>query len=63
MRADWTIARSARLTGGGRTDRFRAGTSGSMHVLWSISCADLAAYLLSVLGDPAMFRQTVGIAY
>ncbi len=61
--ADWTVVRAARLTDGPRRGRYRVGTAGTLRALWSISRADLAAYLLSILDDRGPVRQTVDIAY
>jgi putative NADH-flavin reductase len=61
--AEWTIVRAARLTNGRRTGRYRTGHSGTLPAAWSVSRADLAAYLLALPGDPVTHRRTVEIAY
>ena len=60
---DWTVVRAARLTNGPRKDRVRSGPSGTMRGMWSVSRADLAAYLLSILDQDDSYRQTLEVAY
>ncbi len=60
---DWTIVRSARLTNGPRTGRYRAAVDRTLRNGWSISRADLAEYVLTHLDDPATIRARVEVAY
>jgi uncharacterized protein YbjT (DUF2867 family) len=61
--SDWTIVRAAKLTNRGLRGRYRVGPTGTLPGAWSISRADVAAYLLSIHADPATYGQTVEIAY
>jgi putative NADH-flavin reductase len=61
--AAWTVVRAARLTDGERTGTYRLGHRGTLPSNWSISRADLAECLLSLLGSPDSYRQTLDVAY
>ena len=58
---DWTIVRPSRLTDRPATGSYRVGTRLSYAASASISRADLAAFLLDQLDDPAATRTVVEI--
>jgi putative NADH-flavin reductase len=53
---DWTAVRAPMLTNGPRTGRFRTSLNTHVGNVRSISRADLAAFLLSLLENPASHR-------
>ena len=59
---DWTIVRFPRLTGGPRTDRFRAGFLGKGSGM-QISRADGAAFILQELAAGQYIRQAPVVSY
>jgi putative NADH-flavin reductase len=62
-RTDWTIVRAARLTNGPQTGRYRTAAGSQLPGAWSISRADLAAYLLACAAGRQHPRATVEVAY
>lgn len=60
---DWTVVRPARLTDRPATGRYRTAVNRHLPRGRTISRADLAAAMLSLLDDPAAVRSTVGVAY
>lgn len=60
---DWTIVRAARLTNGPSTGRYRVCPGGHVRAGWSISRADLAAYLLTLASVGSASGTTVEITY
>src|SRR5487761_47906 len=60
---DWTIVRAARLTNGRRRGTYRTAVEHSAGRAMSIYRADLAAYLLSCLGDSSAYGHWLEIAY
>jgi putative NADH-flavin reductase len=60
---DWTIVRSARMTNGARTGRYRVGTDGTLRRAWSIARADVAHYMVCCVADPATVGRTADLAY
>jgi len=59
---DWTIVRPPRLTDKPVTGRYRTAYGQNIRRGVFVSRADVAHYMLSVLDNPATFRQTVGLA-
>ncbi|WP_329006094.1 NAD(P)H-binding protein [Kribbella sp. NBC_00709] len=59
---DWTIACPPRLTNGAAKGTFRSNTEGTVRGGFSMTRADVAAYLLSVVGDDQLIRKTVVIS-
>jgi len=59
---DWTIVRPPRLTDKPVTGRYRTAYGQNIRRGVFVSRADVAHYMLSVLGNAETFRQTVGIA-
>lgn len=59
---DWTIVRPPRLTGKPVTGRYRTAYGQNLRRGVFVSRADVAHYMLSAVGKPETFRQTVGIA-
>jgi putative NADH-flavin reductase len=60
---DWTLVRAARLTNGAAAGAYRtASHAGKLPGCWSISRADLAAYLLDRIADNSSYRDIVEIA-
>jgi putative NADH-flavin reductase len=60
---DWTIIRAAGLTNGPAKNNYRTSTNGRLRNGWTISRADLAAYLLDHIEDDQSHRTTVELAY
>jgi putative NADH-flavin reductase len=59
---DWTIVRPPALSAKPARGRYRTATDRNLPHGFSITRADLAAYLVTVLGDPATERHIVGVA-
>ena len=59
---DWTVVRPVRLTGKPVTGRYRTAFGQNVRHGLFISRADVANYMLRVIGEPETFRRTVGIA-
>ncbi|OLT49001.1 NADH-flavin reductase [Saccharomonospora sp. CUA-673] len=59
---DWTIVRPPRLTEGTRTGTVATRTDGNVRGAFTISRADLAAYLLTAAASPSLSRATVSVA-
>jgi putative NADH-flavin reductase len=59
---DWTIIRPPRLTAGPVTGRYRTSTDGGLPRSLTVSRADLAACMLSAIGDPATVRRHIAVA-
>jgi len=59
---DWTIMRPPRLTAGPVTGRYRTSIDGGLPRSLTVSRADLAACMLSAIGDPAAFGKHIPIA-
>lgn len=59
---DWTVVRPPRLTGKPLTGRYRTAYGQNIRRGLFVSRADVAHYMLWAAGQPATFRQTVGIA-
>jgi putative NADH-flavin reductase len=60
---DWTIVRPPRLTDRPPTGRYRTAINRSVRGGYTISRADLAAAILTLLNDPTSIRATIGIGY
>jgi putative NADH-flavin reductase len=60
---DWTVVRAPMLTSGPRTGRYRTRLNGYVGRAGRINRADLAEYLLSLLGNPASHRAWAEISY
>ncbi|MGA2663410.1 MAG: NAD(P)H-binding protein [Nitrososphaerales archaeon] len=54
---DWTLVGLPRLTNGEATGRFRSSIGTPLHHPSTISRADLADYLVSIVGDAATYRR------
>jgi putative NADH-flavin reductase len=59
---DWTILRPPRLTAGPVTGRYRSRIDGGLPRSLAVSRADLAACMLSAIGDPATVRRHIAVA-
>jgi len=59
---DWTIVRPPRLTAGQVTGRYRSRIDGGLPRSLAVSRADLAACMLSAIGDPATVRRHIAVA-
>ncbi|HEX3424641.1 MAG TPA: NAD(P)-binding oxidoreductase [Acidimicrobiales bacterium] len=59
---DWTIVRPPRLTNKAATGRYRSAAGHNLAHGYSISRADLAAFLLSVVRDPSTIHQDLFVA-
>src|SRR6266581_1950047 len=60
---DWTIMRPPRLTGGPATGTYRTALDRNLPRGYTVSRADLAACMLTLITDAATVRRHVGIAY
>ncbi len=58
---DWTLVRPPKLTDDPATGRYRAGTDLRMKLTSKISRADLAAFIVDQLDDPAYLRKAPAI--
>jgi uncharacterized protein YbjT (DUF2867 family) len=61
--SDWTVVRATMLTDRPATGKYRVAVGGQLSRPERISRADLAAYLISCLSDPATYRKKVTISY
>jgi putative NADH-flavin reductase len=59
---DWTILRPPQLTGKPLTGRYRTAYGRNARGGRSVPRADVAHYMLAVLGQPETIRQVIGIA-
>ena len=59
---DWTVVRPPRLTDKPPTGTYRTAYGQNLRGGWSIARADVAHYMLRVLGQPETVKQAVGIA-
>jgi putative NADH-flavin reductase len=59
---DWTIVRPPRLTKKPAAGTYRTAIDRNLPRGLTVSRADLAAYLLAVIGDPATIHHHIGIA-
>jgi putative NADH-flavin reductase len=59
---DWTIIRPPRLTAGPVTGRYRTRIDDGLPRSLAVSRADLAAYMVAAIGDPATVRTHIAIA-
>jgi putative NADH-flavin reductase len=59
---DWTIVRPPRLIAGPVTGRYRTRIDGGLPRSFTVSRADVAAYMLSAMGDRATVRKHIAIA-
>jgi putative NADH-flavin reductase len=59
---DWTVVRPPRLTGKPLTGSYRTAYGQNLRGGWSVPRADVAHYMLGVLGQPETIKQTMGIA-
>jgi putative NADH-flavin reductase len=60
---DWTIVRPPALTNGPATGNYRTAAQRDLPRGFRLSRADLAAYMLSLIGDVAAVRRHVAVAY
>ncbi|MBO0835887.1 MAG: SDR family oxidoreductase [Actinobacteria bacterium] len=60
---DWTIVRPPALTDGPATGHYRTAVDRNLPRGFRVSRADLAAYMLSLVGETAAVRRHVAIAY
>lgn len=60
---EWTIVRPPALTDGPATGKYRTAVGANLPHGFRLSRADLAACMLTLIGDPASVRRPVGIAY
>jgi uncharacterized protein YbjT (DUF2867 family) len=61
-RTDWTVVRPPRLVNRPVTGRYRTVVGGNVPRARTMHHADVAHLMLSVLADPAMSRQVIGVA-
>jgi uncharacterized protein YbjT (DUF2867 family) len=59
---EWTVVRPPRLTNGPATGRYRVAYGRNVRGGLTVSRADVAAFMLRALDEPATVGQTVGIA-
>jgi putative NADH-flavin reductase len=59
---DWTIIRAPSLTSGPAAGKFRTAIDRNLPRGFTISRADLAAYMLTLIDDPATVRRHIAIA-
>ena len=59
---DWTVVRPPRLTGKPLTGSYRTAYGQNLRGGLSVPRADVANYMLSVLGQPDTIKQAIGIA-
>jgi uncharacterized protein YbjT (DUF2867 family) len=59
---DWTIVRPPRLTNGPASGTYRTAIDRNLPRGLTVSRADLAAYMLAIVGDPATINHHIGIA-
>jgi uncharacterized protein YbjT (DUF2867 family) len=59
---DWTVVRPPRLTGKPGTGAYRTAYGQNLRGGLSVPRADVAHYMLSVLGQPGTIKQVIGIA-
>ena len=59
---DWTIVRPPRLTDKPVTGTYRTAYGQNLPGGWSVPRADVAQYMLRVIGEPDTIKQIVGIA-
>ena len=59
---DWTVVRPPRLTGKPATGSYRTAYGQNLRGGLSVPRADVARYMLSVLGQPDTIKQAIGIA-
>jgi putative NADH-flavin reductase len=60
---DWTFVGVPLLTNGSGKGRYRSSISKPLHHAFRISRADVAEYLLSIIGDKATFRKWTEVAW
>jgi putative NADH-flavin reductase len=60
---DWTIVRPPALTNGPATGKYRTAAQRDVPRGFRLSRADLAACMLSLIGDAAAVRRHVAVAY
>ena len=60
---DWTIVRPPRLTSGPASGSYRTAVDRNLPRGLTVSRADLAAYMLAIIGDPATMQHHIGIAH
>jgi putative NADH-flavin reductase len=60
---DWTIVRPPALTDGPATGRYRISVEGNLPHAFRVSRADLAACMLTLIGDVPTVRRHVAVAY
>ena len=58
---DWTIVRPAKLSNGPQTGRLKSGEGLAWSLASSASRADVAAFLLAALGDPATIGRAITV--
>jgi uncharacterized protein YbjT (DUF2867 family) len=59
---DWTIVRPPRLTSDPASGTYRTAVDRNLPRGVKVSRADLAAYMLGIIGDPATIHHHIGIA-
>jgi len=59
---DWTVLRPPQLTDKPLTGTYRTAVGRNLRGGWSIPRADVAHYMLAVLGQPETIGQVIGIA-
>ena len=59
---DWTVVRPPRLTGRPLTGAYRTAYGQNLRGGLSVARADVAHYMLTVLGQPDTIKQAIGIA-
>ncbi len=59
---DWTVVRPPRLTDKSLAVSYRTAFGQNIRGGWSVPRADVAQFMLAVLGRPGTIHQTIGIA-
>jgi putative NADH-flavin reductase len=60
---NWTVIRAPRLTNGRRKGAYRIALNNSLHVLSTLSRADLAECIVKLLNDQETFKNKVEVSY
>jgi len=60
---DWTLVGLPRLTNGEAKGKFRSSIGKPLHHPSSISRADLADYLVSIINEPTTYRQSTEVSW
>jgi uncharacterized protein YbjT (DUF2867 family) len=59
---DWTVVRPPQLTDKPLTGTYRTAHGQNIRGGWSVPRADVAQFMITVLGQPGTIHQAIGIA-